>query len=141
MPFIVAGPGIEAGSYCSTPVTGLDLLPTLAEVAGHGGDLPGAVDGGSLLGVLRGAGTVNRRRAFLVFHQAVGRRAQTAIRQGKWKLVKTWADDLIELFDLTADIGESRNLAGLHREQAQRMQRAMEAFLAEVRAETRRKED
>ena len=34
VPFIVAGPGIRAGSYSAVPVVGYDLLPTFAALAG-----------------------------------------------------------------------------------------------------------
>ncbi len=43
VPFIVAGPGIRAGRVSETPVTGLDLLPTFAALAGFRGTLPGQI--------------------------------------------------------------------------------------------------
>ena len=141
VPFLVAGPGIEAGSVKRAPVTGLDILPTLADLAGFEADLPDAVDGGSLRQLFDGGDEVDRSREFLIFHQAVGRKAQTALRHGWWKLVKTWADDSIELFDLATDLGETRNLAGQHRKQADLLHRLMTDFLEEVGAETRKTED
>lgn len=47
VPFIVAGPGVQPGSVSRVPVTGLDLLPTLADFAGYRGTLPPEVDGGA----------------------------------------------------------------------------------------------
>ena len=84
---------------------------------------------------------VARNREFLVFHQAVGRKAQSAIRLGNWKLVKTWAADLVELFDLSADKSEAENLAGRHPAMAQRLEAKLDAFLSDVGAETRKTED
>ncbi len=141
VPFLVSGPGIHPGSVNRAPVTGLDILPTLADLAGYPAGLPEEVDGGSLRAVFGGGNEVNRNREFLLFHQAVGRRAQTAIRLGKWKLVKTWANDSIELFDLGDDLGETENLVKENREQANRLHRAMADFLVEVGAETRKTED
>ena len=141
VPFLAAGPGIEAGSVNRAPVTGLDLLPTMADLAGFESDLPDVVDGGSLRAVFGGAAEVNRSREFLIFHQAVGRRAQTALRNGRWKLVKTWADDSIELFDLGGDLGEAQNLAKQNPKQADRLHRLMTDFLTDVGAETRRTAD
>lgn len=141
VPFVVAGPGIEPGSVSHVPVTGLDILPTVADLAGYPASLPGQVDGGSLRPVLRGGGTVERSRDFLIFHQAVGRKAQTALRLGDWKLVKTWADSLVELFHLGDDLGETENLAGRFPERAGELRRRMAHFLREAGAETRRTTD
>ncbi len=141
VPFLVAGPAVTPGSVSHTAVTGLDLLPTLADLAGYPDDLPASVDGGSLRGVLQGGASVERQQDFLVFHQAVSRKPQSALRLGKWKLVKTWADDRIELFDLGRDLGESRDLAARQRELAQKLDSALTDFLAQVGAETRRTEE
>ena len=84
---------------------------------------------------------VARNREFLVFHQAVGRKAQSAIRLGNWKLVKMWAADLVELFDLSADTSEAENLAGSNPAMARRLEAQLDAFLNDVGAETRKTED
>ena len=141
VPFFAAGPRIKPGSVNRTPVTGLDILPTLADLAGYLEDLPKTMDGGSLRGVLEGGNTVARQRDFLVFHQAVSRRAQSAIRLGKWKLVKTWAQNEVQLFDLAADIGEANDLARDRPEKASELHQALAGFLAEVGAETRKTQD
>ena len=141
VPFLVAGPAVTPGSVSHTAVTGLDLLPTLADLAGYPDDLPASVDGGSLRGVLQGGASVERQQDFLVFHQAVSRKPQSALRLGKWKLVKTWADDRIELFDLERDLGESRDLAARERDLARKLDSALTGFLAQVGAETRRTEE
>ena len=141
VPFVVAGPAVAPGSVSDTPVTGLDILPTLADLAGYPDDLPASVDGGSLRHVLQGRDSVERRRDFLVFHQAVARKAQSALRLGKWKLVKTWTDDRIELFDLDRDVGESHDLAPTEKDLAGTLEESLTTFLAGVGAETRRTED
>ncbi len=141
VPFFAAGPGIEPGSVSQTPVTGLDILPTVADLAGYRSDLPAEVDGGSLRSVFAGGDAVKRDREFLIFHQAVARKAQTAVRLGNWKLVKTWANDLIELFNLQDDVGESVNLATRLPMRADQLHRMMVDFLAEVGAETRKTEE
>ena len=141
VPFLVAGPGIEPGSVCHVPVTGLDILPTLADLAGFPDELPAELDGGTLRKVLAGGSSVQRGRDFLIFHQAVGRRAQTALRQGNWKLVKAWAAKSVELFDLSTDKSETANLASELPAVAGRLESSTDAFLDEVGAETRKTED
>ena len=141
VPFLVAGPGIKPGSVNRTPVTGLDILPTLADLAGYGSRLPESVDGGSLRGTFGGGTTVARERDFLVFHQAVARKAQSALRLEDWKIVKNWANDVVELFDLSNDRGETANLAASQPQRARELEARLDAFLAAVGAETRQTED
>ena len=140
VPFIAIGPDIEAGGVSRVPVTGLDLFPTIAELAGYNDPLPKSLDGGSMTGVLRnrGRGTVTREHPFLLFHQAVARNAQTAIIQGNHKLVKTWQSDRLELFDLAADQDESNDLSTSHVSKAQELHALMVEFLQDVGAETRK---
>lgn len=111
VPFAIAGPGIKAGSFSNVTVSGLDLLPTIADLAGSSVHHE-RLDGGSLKNLLfNGSGEVKRNNNFLVFHQSIKRKPQTAIIQGKFKLVKTWQTNEVELFNLDTDLGESKNLA------------------------------
>ncbi|GIS29175.1 MAG: hypothetical protein CM15mP130_2050 [Verrucomicrobiota bacterium] len=47
-PFVVAGPGVQAGAYCDVPVVQWDLLATLHDLSGNETPLPDDIDGGSL---------------------------------------------------------------------------------------------
>ena len=140
VPFVVSGPGIEPGSVSHVPVTGLDIMPTLATLAGYPDPLPGNVDGGSIVNVLRqdGKGTVPRQYPFLIFHQAVSRDAETSLRLGHYKLVKQWHREKLELFDLSTDLGEEKDLSAKLPEKTDELHRLMTRFLEEVNAETRR---
>jgi len=139
VPFLVAGPGIAAGSTSRVAVTALDLLPTLAELAGRGEPLPASLDGGSLAGLLRsrGQGVVSRRDPFLIFHQAVDRKPQSALIEGRYKLVKTWKQGRLELFDPSRDPGESQDLSRELPDETQELHARLVRFLDEVGAETR----
>lgn len=142
VPFIVLGPGVEAGSVSNVPVTGTDIFPTLADLAGYSNPLPDNIDGGSFRAVLknRGVGTVLRPNPFLVFHQAVDRNPQSAIRTGDFKLVKTWSEDRLELFDLSQDISEANDLSSKMPARTQELDDLLNRYLHEVGAETRRTE-
>ncbi|MCK4922527.1 MAG: sulfatase [Bacteroidales bacterium] len=139
VPFVVAGPDIPKNSSSDVPVTGLDILPTLAELSGYSPELPEAIDGGSLGSIFhnKGKGDVIRNNPFLVFHQAVDRKPQSAIRKGEYKLVKNWADNQIELFDLSTDIGEENDLSQISPEIAAELDRELTTFLQQAGAETR----
>ena len=113
VPFFVLGPGVTPGAVCDVPVTGVDLFPTFAELAGCADKLPENIDGGSLRELLHndGQGKVERSRPYLVFHQAVDRTPLSAIRSGDYKLVKTWRKEQLELFDLSRDLSEAEDLS------------------------------
>lgn len=138
VPFIVLGPGVKPGSVSDVPVTGLDFLPTMAELAGYPAALPATIDGGSLTSLLRngGVGAVKRHRPYLVFHQAYDRNAQSALRWGDFKLVKTWKTGKLELFDLSKDLSEAHDLSAEMPEKTRELDQALTAFLAEVKATT-----
>ncbi len=152
VPFLVLGPGIEENSVCRQPVTGLDLLPTFADLAGHSMQLPTELDGGSLAPVLRncGQGAIRRNRDALIFHQAANRIPISAIRKGRYKLVKHWLADnpgdltsqyvgekRLELYDLSEDVEERRDLSETMPERTQELNNDLMEFLNEVHAETR----
>jgi hypothetical protein len=93
-----------------------------------------------MVSVLResGKGIVERRQPFLVFHQAGARVAQSALRQGDFKIVKHWAENRVELFNLKEDLAEQKDLAAENRKRCNEMERSLELFLESVGALTER---
>ena len=142
VPFAVVGPNVEANSYSDVPVVGTDILPTLADLAGYPEDLPEALDGGSIKNIIhnKGMGEISRNRPYLIFHHSVNRRPQSAIREGHFKLVKTWEQNKLELFDLSKDISEANNLAEEMPEKTRELEEKLVSFLEEVGAEIKRTE-
>jgi arylsulfatase A-like enzyme len=138
IPFVVIGPGVEPGSVSRVPVTGLDILPTAAELCGYKKKLPDVLDGGSMKSVLinKGKGSIKRNNPFFIFHQAVSRDGETAIRLGKFKLVKIWSENKLELFDLSTGISEAVDLSTAMPQKTQQLHQLMTDFLNNVNAET-----
>lgn len=99
------------GRTCDEPILGMDFYPTMLAAAGI--DLPKqTIDGVSFLPVLKNTGEINRDAVFWHFPSYVGRAAPcSAVRMGDWKLIEHFEDRRIELYNLAADIGESRDLA------------------------------
>ena len=110
VPLFVGGPGLERGRRVSSPVSLLDLVPTLLEVTGAS-DSGMHMDGSSLGGLL-GAEVGSRREPVICEYHAEGVNAPAAmIRAGRWKLI-VCRDDPDQLFDLSTDPLELSNLAG-----------------------------
>ena len=108
VPLMIAGPGIPSGLHDS-PVSNLDILPTLCALAGI--DLSAVApwaDGQSLLPLMRGE---PRSEPVFMEYAAEGSVAPlVAIREGRWKFVHCEIDPS-QLFDLEADPQELTNLA------------------------------
>ncbi len=107
VPFLAQWKGrLPAGRVYEQPVIALDILPTA--VAAAGGKLPdtGKVDGVNLLPHLTGE-VKGPPHEFLFWRSG----PQSAARKGDWKLLRGW-QPAVQIFDLAADIGEKKNLAG-----------------------------
>jgi choline-sulfatase len=108
VPLMVAGRDVPAGRI-DTPVSNLDILPTLCDLAGI--DMSAITpwtDGQSLMPLIKGG---ERAEPVLMEYAAEGSYApMVAIRSGRYKFV--YCDiDPPQLFDLEADPAEFVNLA------------------------------
>jgi arylsulfatase A len=93
---------IPAGSKCTELTTAMDLLPTIASIAGVPVPEDRTIDGKDIGPLLMASpGVKSPHEAF--FYYGVGDHYLHAVRSGRWKL------HLIrnELYDLETDIGES----------------------------------
>jgi choline-sulfatase len=88
------------------PVQHVDVLPTVADLAGI--PVPGDLAGRSLRD--HAAGRVPVAERWALSEAAGGRSA--ALRLGRFKYIHDPRDPLQQLYDLSTDPGERRNLAG-----------------------------
>ncbi len=119
VPFLVAWPGrIPAGRTYTQPVISLDILPTALAAAGTTRDakLP-VLDGVDLLPFLTGKNTAAPHAR--LFWRMDGGEA-FAVREGNWKWLCTY-QNAPQLYDLAADLGETRDLASSRPEIAARL--------------------
>jgi arylsulfatase A-like enzyme len=122
VPYLVSWPArLKPGSY-EQPVIALDFLPTLVSLAGGSAPQDRVIDGVDLLPYLTGEkqGAPHGR----LFWRTQGPQGNHAVRQGAWKLVHK-AGSTPELYDLSTDVAESRNLASEQPGKVQELQAAI----------------
>ena len=109
VPMIVAGPGIPAGKTCKTPVTLVDVYPTIVESVGLAPDATERKLPGKSLAAIANAPDDNERVALGEYHAAGSITAMYMVRKGRWKYIHH-VGYRAELFDLENDPGETTDL-------------------------------
>jgi len=129
VPLIARWPGkVAAGSTSDYAGAFWDFLPTFAELAG--GETPSGLDGQSFLAALTGGEQSAHEFLYWEFHEGKG--SKQAVRMGQWKGVRLSPTGPLELYDLTADIGEETDVASEHPEVVEKM----ETYLSTARTES-----
>lgn len=129
VPFIARWPGkIKAGTSSDYTFNLTDVFATAAEILKEKLPEDAAQDSISLLPVLLG-GEAPKREA--IFIQGNGKDTAIAVCTGKWKLiVRSDEDDKMkksyELYDLTKDRGEVKNISDQHPEIVKKLAKALE---------------
>jgi len=159
VPFIVRWPGhAEPGELSEIPVSGIDLLPTLCELAGVA--IPDGVvlDGTSFSPALEGH-DIDRSTPLIWHHYKAWGGPRIVLRNGRFKLAGYWDGPEIvrtdsstmrpgdleliataelvrfELFDLETDPGERHDVSSQHPEIVARMKTAMLEIYGDIQAD------
>ena len=136
-PLIVNWPGSIEPGECDKPVISTDFYPTILDLAGIPKKPAQHVDGVSFHSLLTGKGNYTPRPLFWHYphNHGSGSKAAAAIRCGNYKLIEFMAEKKpSELYDLSNDIGETKNLANSKPEVAQKLQAQLDAWQMEVNA-------
>ncbi len=144
---------IQPGTTSDFPVSGIDFMPTFAEIA----DVPlpqtQPVDGISLLPLLNGDRTVSDRTMFFHFPLYLGGGGPdkvlptwdgqenywravplSVIIKGNWKLIYYYEYDSCELFNLSEDISESNDLSKVELEMTDKLLTELNDWVSAVDA-------
>ena len=149
MPLIVRWPGVsEPGSLCDELVISNDFFPTFNEIGGAAPTVE--VDGVSIQNLLRERGAkLERKSLFWHFphYHGSGLGPQGAIRNGQFKLIE-WFEksayekpNAFELYDLSNDPGETRNLADEKPELISKLSSQLQQWRIDVGAQIMVKSD
>jgi arylsulfatase K len=107
VPLVLKGPGIKAGRRIETPVSLVDMAPTVCDLAGI--ERRSCFDGESLLPLARGETTESRGWALASYSGVTSNTMSWMIRKGDYKLIvhEGYAS---RLFNLQDDPGELNDL-------------------------------
>ncbi|MDF1752261.1 MAG: sulfatase-like hydrolase/transferase [Verrucomicrobiales bacterium] len=158
VPGILRWPGkTKANSRSNTPVSGVDLLPTLCELAGIEPPRDRKIDGSSFLPLLKGEPFQREVPLYWHFNRAKSP-VKVAMRDGDWKITARLTGpqfnrgaDLLEeeqnaqksaeltgfeLYDLGSDPAETNDLAATETGELNQIKSRLEAMYREVRDES-----
>ena len=126
VPFIARWPGkIPANKVSNEIITFWDMLPTFAEIAGV--RTPRDIDGHSVLNAIKG-GTNDSSHEYLYWDYGHCRqRYDQAVRLGNWKGIRLGLDSPIQLYDLSADLSETHDLANEYPDVVENINSIMES--------------
>jgi arylsulfatase A-like enzyme len=130
-PCIVRWPGkVPAGRVSNAVFATVDFMPTLARLAGFEVPKDRKIDGVNQTDLLLGRSETGGRDTF--YYQGNG------VRKGKWKYLaakhkvpgyaQVKREEVVELYDLSADIGETKNLAAKHHEKVKELEKLLESI-------------
>ncbi len=133
VPFVMRGPGVPAGRTLDGPLRLVDVAPTITELL-HVAPMPPGMTGESFAAHLPEGAPPLARPSYaesltpLVHYQWSDLRV---LREGPWKYILAPRP---ELYDLTADPGELRDLAASTPATARRLRAGLETLLKAERA-------
>ncbi|MFA6543715.1 MAG: arylsulfatase [Limisphaerales bacterium] len=131
VPFVVRWPGhTPAGAVSDELICQTTFMATCAELLGVGLPENAGEDSCSILPLLRGE-KPRKPTHPAVIHNPGAR--LFAIREDRWKLI-AMPDGRDELYDLTADLGETKNVLAAHPEKAAELTRLLQRWITDGRS-------
>lgn len=124
---------IKAGGVIDDPIISLDILPTFIEAAGEKTNKSWNLDGRSFLPLLTGE---KKSQPVRTLHwRQHGSGGSIAIREGKWKLIhnRSEAGAKPELYDLSKDISESKDLSAENPEVMKQLSKKMKTWESQLK--------
>jgi arylsulfatase A len=157
VPGLIQWPGhVKSGTVSDEPVSGVDVLPTLCELAGTEPPTDRVLDGASFLPVLSGGKVERDHPLYWQFNRARSD-VKVVMRDGDWKilarldteppkpsggivenemhLLKTSELTDFRLYNLKEDIAETSDLAEKNPQEFARLKKELERLYLEVRTE------
>ncbi len=139
VPLIIYHPGIASTkkpSKIHTPVSGADLYPTILDLTKTSRPDDLTMDGRSLTALWQGKEMQDRPLIWHYPHYGnQGGEPASIIREGEWKLIWYYEDARPELYHLSENISENKNVAEVYPDRAKSMKTKLMSYLQEVGAQ------
>lgn len=120
---------IKVGTTTNALTAGMDLLPTITDLADIKVPAARKLDGTSMKNLIFSNAAFPDRKIFFGYEPKLG----TALRDGPWKMIVKKGK--AQLYDLRTDIGERNNIIAEHPKRAKEMQSAIKTWAAEMQIE------
>ncbi len=136
VPIIIKTPGDDnIGTTCDTPVSGIDLYPTIVDYVGLKPNSAQNMDGISVTPLLRGK-EIDPRPLFWHYphYGNQGGEPSGIIREGDWKLIRYYEDQRVELYNLQIDLSELEPLNHLYPDKVKELDSKLQEWLKQTYA-------
>ncbi len=137
-PLIVRWPGVTApGTIHHFPVISTDFYPTMLEMAGLGLRPAQHIDGTSLVPLMKGKEKALGRKTICwhyPHYHGSGHRPAGAIRQGDYKLIESFEEMNVEMYNLAKDPSEKQDLSASEPDKARELREALHQWRRETNA-------
>ncbi|MEP2775101.1 MAG: sulfatase [Luteolibacter sp.] len=135
VPFIVRWPGkIEPGTVSDVPVIGSDIFATVLDVSGIPLPTDRTIDGISMVPVFKGE-ALDRKAPMFWRTPVSSAESRVAIRVGDWKLVANDTLEKLQLYKISEDPNETKDLAASMPEKLDEMEKIMLATWKDIETE------
>lgn len=136
VPGIIRWPGhTKAGSVWTEPVCSVDLLPTFCAIAGVKAPERRVLDGADISPLFDGKPIKRPHPLYWQYDFAISNPWVVSMRDGPWKLLANARLDRFELYNLSDDVAEKKDLAENEPERVKRMMAEMKRLHEEINAE------
>ncbi len=104
---------IKAGAVSNELAISADIMPTLLSLVNNKYKMPKGVDGIDLSPALLEHKKLDREAIYWHYphYHKGGAKPYSAIRKGDWKLIQIYEEDMLQLYNLKEDLGETKNVA------------------------------
>ncbi len=142
VPVIINWPGkVKPGSVSHEPVISTDFYPTILAATGQKLRPHQHVDGRSLVPVLSGTGSLDRKAIYWHYphyNQHPQSFPSGVIRAGDWKLIEAFETGEVSLYNLANDIGETNDLSAKEPAKVAELHARLKAWREQVDADPMR---
>jgi len=127
VPCLVRWPGrIPPGTVCREPLIHMDFFVMALRAAGAELPQDRVIDGRDPTATLAGEAPSPHEALYFDF------RGMSAVRSGRYKIVKPKGSDSFQLYDVVDDLGETKNLAADKPELVARLRQQFQRWMAEL---------